>query len=304
MSNSQVSLMRTKLEDSGEWDAWWEELLSRTPKNIVRLYDPERDESPAAEPDYPSLEDVNDEADTAADLSEDEMTKYKNLLQIYQLEKRYDSQQKSLVAVRSMIYSSVGKSYLPWLRASESTRKWINSLKEHAGANDEEAIKLARAEYRRVLEKGRHVSTKDIHEWLEEWDVVMANAVKNDISESVGSQWVDDFANVMAPLKAWYADQLRLSISRDEVDKLSYRTVSKEVRTLIKTPSRQKKSELAPKTVKGGAYATTFGGSKILERNQKAFDERMASDAELRKEVEAIRKKALTNLESTMAKGK
>ncbi|RYP30088.1 hypothetical protein DL768_011201 [Monosporascus sp. mg162] len=266
MSNSQVSLMRTKLEDSGEWDAWWEELLSRTPKNIVRLYDPERDESPAAEPDYPLLEDVNEEADSAADLSEDEITKYKNLLQIYQLEKhRYDSQQKSLVAVRSMIYSSVGKSYLPCLRASESTRKWINSLKEHAGANDEEAIKLARAEYRRVLEKGRHVSTKDIHEWLEEWDVAMANAVKNDISESVGSQWVDDFANVMAPLKAWYADQLRLSISRDEVDKLSYRTVSKEVRTLMKTPSRQKKSELAPKTVRGGAYATTFGDKYSLK---------------------------------------
>ncbi|RYO78890.1 hypothetical protein DL764_010075 [Monosporascus ibericus] len=289
MSNNPGSVMRAKLEESGEWDAWWEELLSRIPENIVRLFDPELEETPLAEPDYPSIEDVNRRATSATDLDETEMTKYKNFLQIHQFEKqRYDS------------------------------------LKQHAGASADEAVKLARAEYRRVLEKGRHVNLKDLHEWLEEWDIVMANAVKNDIFESVGLQWVDDFANVMAPLKAWYADQLRLAISRDEVDKLSYRTVKLPVRA-----------------VRGGAYVTAFGGEsfaaesdqpaddasslepsrkragtnsqardrnpkrdgRILEKNKREFDERMAFDAELRKEVEAIRKKALGNLESVMAQG-
>ncbi|RYP81392.1 hypothetical protein DL770_005920 [Monosporascus sp. CRB-9-2] len=86
------TVMKAKLEELGEWDAWWEELLNRTPENIVRLFDPESEETPLPEPNYPSLGDVNKDAKLPADLEKDEMTKYKNFLQIHQFEKqRYDS---------------------------------------------------------------------------------------------------------------------------------------------------------------------------------------------------------------------
>lgn len=238
MSHSQfATAMRSKLNDPTDWDAWWHELTDRTPKTIVKLFSPQTEDEPLEEPERPIPGDVVPGAQTLHDLDRDERKLFNHLQTAYTIDKAvYESQVDRLIKVRELIQGSVGESLRPSFEPAASTRGWIVALQENSGMTPNKAIDLARARYHEVRNEARkHPLIKATWvPWLQKWEVAMASIIRVDASESIGSLWVDDLADAIEGLSPVYGQKLRIASVRGITDAMTYRSVSREIRKLLK----------------------------------------------------------------------
>lgn len=157
MSNSQfAAAIRSKLDGPKKWDAWWDKLIGRTPKTIVKLFNPQTDNEPLEKPERPTPGNVVPDAQTLHDLDRDERKLFNHLQTAYTIDKAiYESQVDRLIKVRELIQGSVGESLQPNLEPSASTRKWIVALQENSGISPSKAVALARSKYKAVIDEAK-----------------------------------------------------------------------------------------------------------------------------------------------------
>ena len=138
---SSISTLKTAnstttiLNRPEDWEPWIWELESGVPEDIWALISPdlpvERLQPLLARPRAPTFTDVNQNANTYADLLVGQQRAYHDLRQYYQDDrKQYERQADYLAQLRSRIQTTVGPTKKLLLQPSLSIQEWILHLKQ------------------------------------------------------------------------------------------------------------------------------------------------------------------------------
>jgi len=129
MSTSQK--ISVTLNGPTDWDEWIEVMKTIALAGKVWDYvDPSKDEVPALEePRLPQPKDINVQATTFGQLSQEEKEEYKLLRQDYKWQRDlYDRQDNALASLRTSIQSSVSRTYLYYTFGTSNAREMILEL--------------------------------------------------------------------------------------------------------------------------------------------------------------------------------
>ena len=89
-------------------------------------------------------------------------------------------------------------------------------------------LKKTRERYNTVLKGFR---ANRIHQWLDEWEILMLDCIKYDLPEIQQGLWLTDLARLFKPISEFCYEQFRKDADdEDKSDPSNFRTVARELR--------------------------------------------------------------------------
>jgi hypothetical protein len=113
-SAASITRVSVILNGPSDWRLWIATIRTTAKEHDIWQYiDPEQEETDTlAEPQYPSIQQVNDNATSYSKLTEDEKAHYQRLVKEYDRRiTKYDRRQKGLAAIMAEIQRTISKSY-------------------------------------------------------------------------------------------------------------------------------------------------------------------------------------------------
>ena len=195
MSSQKVSVT---LNSPSDWDEWIEVLKTQALAGKVWDYvDPSKDQVPALEePLPPQPSDVNAQATTFGQLTQEEREEYRMLRQDYKWQRDlYDKRDNALSSLRTSIQSSVSRSCLHYTFGTSSAREMLIELQKRLQPTDQlrELDLTARYQKLKKAPKGQDLDT-----WLQNWEKVYHDCNKINLPDVQGTRPVRDFLRAVA----------------------------------------------------------------------------------------------------------
>ena len=221
------------LQSSKDWKIFLIPVKSlSSSKEVWEYVNPDQTDQPTlTAPKRPGASDISSTATSLADLSATQMRDHKDRMAKYQDDLReYERRKKGLDEVNTLIIQSIAPRYLYTIQDKDSPRDKLKALKAEAAPTTMVRILEAQATYRRLL---RTVRTKDLENWLQEWEQALTEAKEASIPDVEGVNGLLEFLTAAQSALPSFYDHWNNKISEIYTENPEA-TPGKELPTLFK----------------------------------------------------------------------
>jgi hypothetical protein len=228
---------RTELNSIHDWENWSGAFKMRAGKKLWEIIRPGSTADFLEEPEFPpDLEIPAQVTGTQAQIAaanrrfETERQLYQQRLARYrELKKAYDTQEQRIDDVTKFVVDTVKSEYrLINCDAEDDIRTWYRNLEKSCKESE------IQQEERALRKYDAHLSqrVKNPTEWLANWELVMAEAIKKNVAPALQiSSWFNQLCAALAPLDEAYISALKVVKRKDMEEKtLDYRQVAAELK--------------------------------------------------------------------------
>jgi hypothetical protein len=197
MSSQKISVT---LNSPSDWDEWIEVIKTQALVGKVWDYvDPSKDQVPALEePLPPQPKDVNDQASTFGQLTQEEREEYRILRQDYKWQRDlYDKRDNALSSLRTSIQSSVSRSCLHYTFGTSSAREMLIELQKRLQPTDQLRELNLSTEYQKLKIAPE---SYDLDNWLRNWEKTYHKCTKINLPDVQGTRAVRDFLRAVSTI--------------------------------------------------------------------------------------------------------
>ena len=192
MATAEAIHKKVILQSWKDWKIW---LISpkalATSKKVWQFVDPDQSTELGNAPVRPRPSDIVTTATMLSDLTEPQMRDFKYQMEEYRDDlQEYKRQEKALEEVNAHIIQSIAPRYLYTIQDKVSPRDKLKALKAEAAPTTMVRTLEAQSTYRRLL---RTVRTKDLDNWLQEWEQALTEATEADIPDTKGVNGLTEF---------------------------------------------------------------------------------------------------------------
>ena len=225
----QTKIILTRLED---WEKWYRQLRDHVNREIWSLLDfkmnEKNEEELIEQSQKPRFCDYNHNATTFTNLFQAQQKIYESAQQFYTHDLReYNHQQDLLREARTYIQSIISTVKQTHLDSELSKHKWILTLRNDTAPPKEFMLNKAREQYINLL---RSFKTNKIHPWLDEWEAVMLDCIKYDLSEIQRDLWLKNLIKLFKLILKFCYEQFRKNATdENKSDFTEFCTVAREL---------------------------------------------------------------------------
>jgi hypothetical protein len=197
MSSQKISVT---LNSPSDWDEWIEVMKTQALVGKVWDYvDPSKDQVPALEePLPPQPRDINAQAATFGQLTQEEREEYRMLRQDYKWQRDlYDKRDNALSSLRTFIQSSVNRSCLHYTFGASNARKMLIELQKRLQPTDQLRELQLTDEYQKLK---MAPESHDLDNWLRNWEKTYHRCTKINLPEVQGTRAVRDFLRAVSSI--------------------------------------------------------------------------------------------------------
>jgi hypothetical protein len=249
----------TVLTAPEDWGRWIDKLRAYVHPELWPFIDPESDnvEALLEKPIRPTIQQVNATAATIANLNSTQLKAYELLCRNNESDlKEYDKQTQRTLEARRYITNTVSPAKLPLLDPARTIYEWLRALKDGTKPSRSYMTAFWKREYRGRL-RVKIPRANKVSQWLDEWETVMANAIKYNLSDIDNGQWLHDLAVVVKPLSDTLYMHLKLqAVDENHTEVTRYLLKSKEIREVLDSNN----AEAPSRTVRGSTFAVDSVG--------------------------------------------
>jgi len=198
MSTSQR--ISVTLNGPSDWDEWIEVVKTLALAGKVWDYvDPSKDEVPALEePQPPKPKDINNQAATYGQLSQEEREEYRIIRQDYKWQRDlYDRRDNALTSLRTSIQSSVSRTYLHYTFGTSNAREMITELQKRLQPTDQLRELDLTEKYQKLKTAP---DSHDLDNWLRDWEKVYHQCTKINLPDVQGTRAIRDFLRAVSTI--------------------------------------------------------------------------------------------------------
>jgi hypothetical protein len=223
------------LSKPSEWNAWYEDFVSRAETSkIFDFVDIDRDSPILEEPKEPmtseemlmqldkaaldawerasqqNAETAEERPEPLADLSDRQWLQLTRLQSEYRVKlATFANRQRAYAELAVWVRSTVDKSYLGNTTSRSDLRSMVRDLKSSLAPSEDEQKEEARLRYRQVLAQTKRVKPED---WLVTWNKAKLEGEKQKIAELEGQSAINDFLAAVSAFDATWASQQKIQI--------------------------------------------------------------------------------------------
>jgi len=252
MAKNTSSTTKIILIRSEDWEQWYEDLQANVSSEIWPYINPEgQQRALLQQPPRPEPTDFDNNAATYAQLSAAHQRAYENARRFYEQDKKdYARQQDQLDTARAYISASVSRSKRTSLKASQSVRQWLETLKKDTEPPKSYMIIQTINRYNETM---RSFKPNRLSQWLDEWEAAMVEGIKYEIPEVQKGQWLRHLAQIFRSVSEVFS--VRFIEDADDEEKSNpeeFRRVARKLREALGT-------QKGGRTVRGNAFHASFG---------------------------------------------
>lgn len=223
------------LSKPSEWNAWYEDFVSRAETSkIFDFVDIDRDSPILEEPKEPMTSEEmlmqldkaaldaweqasQENAETAgarpeplADLTDKQWIQLTRIQSEYRVKlATFANRQRGYAELAVWVRSTVDKSYLGNTTSKSDLRIMVRDLKSSLAPSEDEQKEEARLRYRQVLAQTKRVKPED---WLVAWNKAKLEGERHKIAELEGQSALNDFLTAASAFDATWASQQKVQI--------------------------------------------------------------------------------------------
>ena len=252
MASEIDKLGKATLSKPEDWEQWYEELQGVVSSEFWPLVDPDQPESvPMQPPRRPEVWDLNQAAQNYTDLSATHQKAFDGARKHYADDlKLYSRQETALKEIRQHILDTVVRAKKQGLRANQPIEQWLTYLRDSTKPPEGHMRVTVKQRYDNLFRLPR---SKPLT-WLDQWEDIIHQAVKYNLSDLEDGVWLYQLANWLAPLSSELALQLKDRAEDQNRRKITeFPNVVRRVRDHLKQTTKQNM------TVRGGAFEASLG---------------------------------------------
>ncbi|MCJ1355745.1 MAG: hypothetical protein MMC33_005737 [Icmadophila ericetorum] len=217
MESRNEKFGKSTLSKSEDWEQWYEELQGAISGEFWPMVDPDQPESVPREP--PRLPEVNDVNRTA---------------QIY----------ADLTAPQQRVFDN------SYRRANLSVKDWLIYLRDSTKPPEGHMRLVVKRRYDDLFKQTRTQPSV----WLDQWEVIINQAIKYNLSELEDGLWLHQLATWLTPLSRELALHLSYQAEDEDSRKIGeFPNVARRVRNHLNNTTKE------TKIVRGGPFRPALG---------------------------------------------
>lgn len=253
--STTLPMNNTILTSPEDWDRWFDKLRAFVHPELWPHIDPSSNEPEILQekPVRPTAQVVNPAAGSIANLTATQLKLYEILSREYESQQReFERQSSRLLDTRRHIISTVSPAKQILLNPAETIHEWLKALQAGTKPSQSHMTAHWKKEYRTRMKT--KISRSKTTQWLDEWETVMANAIKYNLSDIDNGQWLKDLAMVIKPHSETLHMHLTLQAVNEENARASqYLSKSKEIREVLDSTL-----DMPLRTARGSTFSTNF----------------------------------------------